>query len=408
MAADPGSTFAEHALAALTRARTQFEEDRWALGIEAASAEALRAALQQAISATAQATSCAPGDVARLVPTQRVEELLAELHTRQAAALLTARRYGSSFNSFLARSLHIEEPSAQAFLKALAARHYDDEFIRGPLSEYADSLASWKQLMDQCAGELASNASLRSAFRLRRLLRAALAAAAGFGVVVLLAAFAWWWLVAEAARKRVAAALDKPDPCADAAIAASDKKHATAAHLDSMARRAEQCAVQREREQYVARCAVLADHVEANQLTADDDAAAGQAAPLLRRVAGSTLGTDDLLVTDGALPCQDTPAGLRLWGATARSAAGSTELWGKADKVSPKMLGLLNQKPFELSAESQGRLSGRADAVSRRALVSGLPEELAAAHKLCELQLSLRAEPIGRGCKALQRLASRK
>ncbi|HQP37294.1 MAG TPA: hypothetical protein PLI95_19050, partial [Polyangiaceae bacterium] len=60
-----------------------------------------------------------------------------------------------------------------------------------------------------------------------------------------------------------------------------------------------------------------------------------------------------------------------------------------------------------LSEESRGVLVSHAETVSRRAIVSGLPDALAHARKLCALQASLSVPP-DRGCKALARLAPAK
>jgi hypothetical protein len=408
MASDPGSVFSTHALAALARARAQFEEDRWALGVEAASEQALRAALAQAVDTTARCASVAPGKVLALLPREELDAALAQLDPCQKLALDTARRYASSLNSFMARSLHVEDNSAGAYLRGLASRHSADDFLSGPLCKFADALSQWQALMERCAGVVRSHRGLASSYRLRRLLRAGVALGAGFLISVFVAAAAWWWLVAEASRKRLDAALAKPDPCSDETLPATDRKHARPPQLASLKTRVEQCADQRRREAYVTSCTTLADHVEASQMTPEDDATAIASGALLRRVAGGTLTLEDLTIDDRAFPCQDTPAGLRLWGQFARSASKAEALWAQAETLSPKVAGLLGQKPFALSEESQKALSAHADTVAKRAVVQGLPAELVHARVLCDLQVKLGAEPLGRGCKALFRLKAGK
>ncbi|MBI5532173.1 MAG: hypothetical protein HY898_05640 [Deltaproteobacteria bacterium] len=404
MASDLGSVFSTHALAALTRARAQFELDRWTPGIEAVSEQALRAALNQAVAATARAASVGSAKVLALVPQQEVDAVLAELGPKQKLAHETTRRYGSSFNSFLARSLHVEDSTAGAYLRGLASRHYDDDFISGPLGSFADELTRWQDLMERCISAVRADRALAMSFRLRKLVRVVVSVGAGFVVSAVIAATAWWWLVAVASRKRLDAALANPDPCADASIPAADRRHARPPQLAALQARVDQCAQQRRREAYVAGCTALADHVESGQLTPADDATAGASAPLLRRVAGAGLTLEDLTIDDKAFPCQDTPAGVRLWSLFARSASKAEGLWGQAEKLSPKVTSLLTQKPFALSEESQKQLANHADTITRRALVTGLPAELAHSRTLCNLQVKLGAEPLGRGCKALFRL----
>jgi hypothetical protein len=374
--------------------------------MEATSVEALRAALLEAIVTTAKSTSVKRRDIERLVPSKEADAILAVLGPQHKQALETVHRYGSSFTSFLARSLHVEDGSAAAYLRGLASRHYDDEFICAPLTTFAEQLARWQELMERCAQDLRSNRRLTASFRFRRLARAALGVFAGFSLSVLVAAAAWWWLVAEASRKRLDAALQKPDPCADEAIAPSDRKRARPGHIEALGKRADLCREQRRRQDYVTRCATLADHVESSQMTAQDDTAAGESTLLLRRVASAALTLQDLTLSETAMPCQDTPAGVRLWGALGRAAGKAEALWGQAETVSPKVLGLVSQGPFMLSAESQAQLATHADTRSRRAVVTGQAAELKRARALCDLQVQLRAEPLGRGCKALFRLSA--
>jgi hypothetical protein len=407
MAGDPGSVFARDAVAPLERACAQFEQDRWALGIEAASAEALRAALGQAVRSAATACSASPDAVRGLLPGDKLDHALKDLAPLHAAALTTARTYASSFSGLLARSIHVEDASPCSYLRALASHHSADDFISGPLSKFADALSGWQELMDRCSRDVGDSRALAASFRRRRLVLAGVGAIAVVLISILLASLGWWWLVAEASRKRLQVTLDNADPCTFESVKASDRKHASAGQLALLAQREQACVALRQRQNYVARCSSLADHVETNQLTPDDEAAAGPAAGILKRVASSSLTLEDLLADPPELPCADTPSQARLRASFGKRAAGSASLWAQAERVSPKMSQLLTTPELALTPESQAQLAAHADAVSRKAIVVGVPAEMAHARALCDLQRTMNAGPPGRGCKALDRIGKK-
>lgn len=375
-------------------------------GIRCLSADRLEGALRRAIAHTARHCGVSASRVESLLDADRASALLRELRVHGPACEQMALAHGASLTSFVVERCTISS-GAVAYLSALASRFADDEFISAPVSRLGDLLAQWDDVLDRFGERLEADAGLAAARRRKLAVRAGLGAALLAAAGVLVGWLIWRHLVVEGARDRLAKELAVDDPCHAPQLDSSQMRHARDDQLEALRSRRDRCARQTALRAREEGCASLAARVDAGKWEDTDGALAGASAPLLRRVSSRALGVADLVVGADAMPCGETAAGERLWATLARVAAESPPVWAEAEAVSPRLLGLLVRPGSGLSEESRRVLVSHAETVSRRAIVSGLPDALAHARKLCALQASLSVPP-DRGCKALARLAPAK
>lgn len=417
MANKLGAAFLRCALGPLNYAGGCIMASKVPDGLRELSADSLHGGFQRGVAEAAAQVGVGVPDVERLLPMADVNAAAARLDAAQKAAVHAWDTYAGQLGGLLkgVADLTVDgrAPDVSNFLERLSKKVIRDRPLAEPLHALAQEVATWLDLVEHCGELLADGGVLARAYMLRRIRRAALA---GVGVLVLIAAGAGLlWL--RAVRARVEGALAAVDPCAaldidpgDLARASSEQAQRAAdrrascedrRRRDAEAREAERLREEKAREaerlrkDREARCAALAGRLASvsqalrkdtldSELTADDEAVAGEKAPLLRRVARRSLDRPDMAESD--LPCADTPAAPDFATAFASAVVASPAAWANADVVSDRVASILVEHSAELPAAARQQIQVHADALVKRAMLQKSPAATEQAERACKLK----------------------
>lgn len=372
-------------------------------GLDALSRERLQLGYGKGIDAASKALHVPRRLVADALPAHEVAEVLAEVERCQRNARGLTGQFVGALGSPLQEGTKSDSPASQ-HLRNIAVRYALDKHISEPVSELANAVARWEELLDRASQQLSSNPTLRSLVLRRRVVMAAVLLVALVVLGGAAAAGAWQHVVVLGAQNRIDALLADTDPCVAEQVDEKDLGHALEEQVQRLEGKKAECARIREREAYAASCSQLADHVEAGKFSEQDAEAAKASRALLERVATGKVTAQDLMIDATVMPCQDTPSAERLWKAFTRSVGGATELWTEAESVSDHVRSLLTAKGAGLSQEAREVLESRVEKVTKRAITMGLEPELDRARRLCLLvdRLGYEKKP---WCKALDRIS---
>jgi hypothetical protein len=398
-------------------------------GLRELAPEGLWGGLERGIGEVAKKVGVGAPDVASLLPMAELQATMARLGARQGEAVaawqLHAGQIGGLLQGVADLTVDGRAPDVGLCLERLAKKVSRDKPLAQPLAGLAEEVTRWHDLVETACSALddgQTGGRLATAYRKRRLRRAALVALA---VVVPVVA------VADAARialsrGRVGRAIEQSDPCAvlsldpaDVGRASSDqgariaeRRAACEEGKKAEARRAEEeratqaklAEQQRVRNERNAKCMALAGHVANGQLDDADRAIAGEAAALLERVAARKLATEDLGPGDPALPCADAPAAEVIRAAFDSAVAGAP--WARVDDPSPAVRAALAARAGELPRWAKGAIAARANTASKKAIATGAPDVIERAVHLCELTKAL-GWPAAVSCTGATALAER-
>lgn len=402
MASAIGAPFVRACSMPLRIAASKLNEGRLFEGLEALSKENLQQAFGDGVDATARSLAVPRERVLQALPVAELQHALEDVARCQLAARSSVSQFAGTLGSDLSTS---DEPASQRLL-GVAAKYALDAHIANPVRSLAEAVAHCEACVDRAGLQLSTDPALRAVRARKRLLL--VAAALGVLAVILAAAGigAWHHVVVTGARDRVAAIVALPDPCSCETVADADLEHARPnqkQHLEAMKNA---CAANRRREAHIAACDILASHVESGSLNESDKGTAGSAHALLRRIAVKDLRSEDLTIGPDAMPCADTPSHDRLWKSFTGAATQSASLWGEVESISDHVRSLLIREGVSLSPQAKETLVHRVEAVTKRAITTGLEPELARARRLCTLvdQLGYEKKP---WCKALDRIEKR-
>jgi hypothetical protein len=413
-----GKILSACALGPVEHARAWLAEGRTDAGVAELSHDALRAGLGLGIDLIAGRAGARVDAIEALLPMEELTEVLERVARSQPAAL----RALAGASSAPADAL------AGARLAALGAR--EAEAGRGVAGEALAALARdverWERALGAACARI-DRGEVLVRFERRRRLRLALTALAVALLACALVLFALApALRARAARERIERAAGLADPCAALAIADDDLELATEPQRDLVATKLARCEgaaigakgarLLREREArrraeeqraaraHEARCTALADHVEAGALDPADDAVAGPAADLVRRIAARSLEPKDFDAGAPALPCERTPARARLDAAAARAYAAASAIWAGLDDVPPEVVAILAANGATLGDHERRAFSWHAEEVAEKAVQPGATRYMPGAARWCGLKASLGFD-LGVDCRAVAKAA---
>ncbi len=375
-------------------------------GLRELSADNLHGGFRRGVEEAAKQTGVGVADVERLLPVADVGAAAARLDTAQRNALVAwsahAGHIGGLLKGVADLTVDGRAPDVSNFLERLSKKVVRDPALAEPLQVLAQEVACWLNLVERCGELLADGGVLARAYR-RRQVRQAVIAAAGVAVVAVGLVFG---LRLRAARARVDAVLSAADPCAALALDAADLARASSAQEQRAASLRVACEEQRKREEqtreeqrrreeqaraetqrrkdHEARCEALAERLAGSGPTADDEALAPGGAGLLGRIARRSLERGDLVKV--ALPCGDTPAGVRIGAEYAAAVVASPAAWANAEDVSARVHDILVEHRAELPSAPKQQLVRTADNLVKRAMIRKSPEIGDQAGRICKLK----------------------
>jgi hypothetical protein len=411
MAARLGASFLRCALGSLNYAGSCFLASRVADGLRELAPDSLEGGYARGLAEAAQRVGIPAGEIERLLPAREVRAALARVQASHARALAMWHMHAGHLGGLLAGVAELtvdgRAPDPALCLERLAQKVVRDRALSEPFATLAADIGEWEAVLHCCRAVLDEGGALAKAYRRRRARRVAIVASvvviALSGGVVLLQVQRW--------RARVEEVLAKADPCAALELTDRDLERVPSGLADEVAGRRVACEEARRREEdaravaarraeYEARCEALAKAVESGRLGADDAAFAGPEAALLGRVASSALEAADLGPNDPAFPCADTAAGARFAPAFRAAVVASPPGWTGGEPLSKGARAALEEHAAELPIAAKLELGLRAESQARRAIVTGVPDVLERAKRMCDLARAL-SVPTGGSCAGI-------
>lgn len=413
----------------LASAASHLASDQVDKAIEDVAPETLRASIQRAAARVASDVSVKPEAVLRLLPMAEIDATLAKLSASQPRAIASWRALAGGLGGLLGRASQtpgeaVAAPSPSDRLRALASTMQRDKAVAEPLAALAADLAAWEALIDRVATTIASSPELRSALRIKKGKRVALVASIAAALVVI-------GIIARAAyvaRAHVTAAIAKDDPCvafdvaeidlgrvsADLRAKVSEKRKACEDRRAEEARVAEEARLRKEREEAERRarekresdCAALADHVDAEKLSPDDEAFAADAG-LTKRIAASSLETRDFGPEDPKMPCAGSKAEERLWAAYRKAVLAKSWAMLRVSAPGPAARAAFGPDGGKMPFRLRKGFATRANDAAKFAVRTGKVDDAKRASAWCEVARAL-GMPMAGACDAADRLAKGK
>jgi hypothetical protein len=411
MAAKLGGTFLVGAGGPVNYAGQCILSSRVADGLRELTPDSLYGGFRRGVEESARRVGVDTADVERLLPMDKVKNLVTRLTLSQQRAVeawnLHAGHIGGLLKGVADLTADGRAPDVGLCLDRLAKKVMRDRELADPLRALAVDVGEWQDLIAECRDLLDDGGVLERAYRLRRV-RRVLAVAGLAGIIVGALGVVLW---VRAARVRVDEILAAADPCVASAIDPGDARRASSDQRQRLEARAGECTAQRDRaakELEIARvreekareqerlakelgqkCDALAGHVDTGSLTPEDTAFAAARAPLLRRIAQATLDSADFGPSDPDLPCAGTPSAARLNAAFTRAVLASPARWANADDPSKLVTAILVEHVADLPGSAKQVVARRADDLARKALIVGVPGLLPRAIRLCQLKDAL-------------------
>lgn len=400
-----GDLFARSARAPLEVSSKMFNDAHMGDGLRALDKDKLVAALREGTVAVATLVGLPVVRVEQELPQVELQAVLDRIHKRQEKALKSVRRQEMTVATFALPSEFPEADTPSAHLTVLSQTFARDKDISSSFRDLAFEVAAFEALLTKCTASLNDNALFQQTLRRRVVVRrlligggVALAVLSAGGAVAALMTRAEQQrreaeskareeAIAAQARSRIDAALALADPCVPDGLAEGDQPRLTEEQRAKLSRRAELCADQKRKAEAEKKCAQLAEHVTAGQLSPDDVAFVGQAEAALRRVASRTLTPADLLLSEADLPCAGSPAQQQIWAQLARGATAPT-LWGLADGVSAPLVKVLSQ-PGVLPNPTILAIAFRAEKMATHAIKTNADADVRHAYHFCALKTAL-------------------
>jgi hypothetical protein len=298
-------------------------------------------------------------------------------------------------------------PDVGLCLERLARKVSRDPELAEPLQALAVDISSWQDVIARCRDILDDGKALANAYQRRRTRQILLAIVPAVIAVIALAVGLWF----RAAQVRIDAALSLPDPCAVNDLPSSDLARSSLSQKQKVEEHRISCEAQREREELArkeavkreaeaseaerqrrsreTKCETLASHLTSGKLLPSDEVFADDKAALLQRIAKRALEPADFGPEDPALPCGDTPSGVRIEEAFSRAVIAVPSAWANAPDPSAFVRATLVKRARELPSSPKQVLAFRADDTAKKALIVGGPGLLERAVRLCDLKQSL-------------------
>ncbi|MBW2524289.1 MAG: hypothetical protein JRI23_08950 [Deltaproteobacteria bacterium] len=422
-----GTLFLQGALSPLHDAGQRIMARDVPAGLCALAATDLLAAVHAATAVVAREAGVREVDVSGLLPMHDLQTELSDLGRQQYAALQAWRQHAGHIGGLLEGVADLTQdgrpPDVSLCLQRLAAKVRADKAWSEPLLALSETCHRYGELLEHCQRILDGGVTLAVARRSRRRRRLSLVVAVATVTLLAAGSGTGWWLRAQGAHDRVAALLDDDDVCSVEKVASDDVELTSGRIQRTVADRRQQCSSLREQERkaeeerrheeeqakrlaarqraHADQCAALAAAIAKGRLGDEHEATAGKGAALLSRVAQGEIQAADLAPTAPELPCADTPSVAAIEGAFAKAVLSSTDLWISAEDVSMAVQTALTKHKAVLRERPKLLFGLHADTQAQRALISGRPDAVARALRLCGLKRSLE---IVRGsyCDALE------
>lgn len=404
-----GPIFARRADEPLGRAKIDLAAGRVRDALDAIDPRRLAAALRAGLDDVARAAGASRSAVEALVEWEPVDRALASVGESRASAAAVWAELPSIPGGLLTGVAEVttvaNEDDLGAYFDRLAQKMARDRSLAGPIDQLAADVDAWQHLLARLRDTIDDHPRLLAARRARLLRRAGLALAAIAIAVPTAIAVVIGWRARVAARERVEAVLVAEDPCHAEAITTEDLAIAGAEAQARADERLAACRVLRERAARIARCEALVRAVDdAVEPPADAIAAAGDAAPLVIRVARRRLDREDLAAPP-AWPCEEVGAAPHLWKALVDAAGRDLSIWQDPPPIHDAVIEQLNA--IGLDRTARGTLLGRAEAVSGHGVRQGDAASLSRGAELCALARRLKIETAG-NCKGLDVVLAKK
>lgn len=400
-------------------------------GLEELTPDNLVGGYQRGVGDVAALAGVDRAEVERLLPLERLAQIEARLRTSQPRAVAAWTMHAGQFgflDVITALTVDGRQLDIGLCLSRIAGKLRHDRHLAEPLEALGADVAELAALVEETRGLLSDRGWISAALRRRQLRRTAAVVLAMLSLASITSSIVIIRLKRDRVRDRIEAAA----PCAAEAIGEGELSWASAelrkkvddkvatcrrerAEEEARARAeaerlAEEQRVAARKAERLAGCKALADEVLATQKAATPGelgdrsrAVAGDAAPLLGRVAKRALEPADVGPTDAALPCSDTPDHARLSDAYAAALTADPLLWARRSDPSPLAERLLVAHKAELPEKALIGLADQAERLSKQGLARGEPETIAKAKRLCRLAKSLDVA-LHQGCAALEKL----
>lgn len=419
-----GATFLRAAMGPVEYAAGCILSNKIEVGLTELAPDALLAGYQRGLGEVATLVGVPRREVDRLLPEADVERIGQQLMVSQQNALRAWRLHAGPFgfmDVITALTVDGRSPDVALCIQRLAQKVRQDPALSHPLSELARDMGAYTDLVHATRDRLEQGEWLATALRRRQLERVVFGSVALLLLVGLTTTFVALRIARENARARVEGAAD----CAAADIPPSALGWADDETLAFRERKIASCEEERRRaeeerrrieaeerqarearekiERRLGACKELADAVAAGALTDPARVTAGDAAPLLGRVAVKKLTTADYGPTDPVVPCSDTMHGARLQAALEKELLAQPALWARHPEPSPFLEKALVASRASLPDNALIGLADNAERTSKAGLARGEPEVIARAKRLCALADSLGVSGHS-GCAAVKNL----
>jgi hypothetical protein len=407
MAVRLGATFLIGANGPVNYAGQCILSSRVADGLRELTTDSLYGGFRRGVEEAAKRVGVGPADVERLLPMAEVRALVERLNRSQQSAVNAWNLHAGQIGGFLKGVADLtadgRAPDVGLCLERLAKKLVRDKELSQPLQALAVDVGAWQDVIVRCRDLLDDGDVLARAYRMRRLKRVLLIAGLAGVIVGALGVVVW----VRAARVRIDEVLGASEACAVEGLGPSDVGRASSDQRALIDARRGACSAERDREakereaakqreeraraeaaakkEAEARCGALADHLAAGKLTGEDEAIAGDKAPLLHRIAESAIDPGDYGPADPALPCAGTEGAAKLRAAFAAAVLASPARWGDADDLSELVASTLADHAAELPKKPKQSLAWHANETARKALRSS-PDLMPKAQRLCKLR----------------------
>jgi hypothetical protein len=425
MATRLGGVFLASAMGPVRYAGLAIQASRMPQAFEELAPDTLWSALRRGMEQAAKLAGVKPQDVEKVLPMKELEASLEQIKVSHAKALeawnVHAGQLGGLLKGVADLTVDGQTVLPSSGLARIARKVRRDKAFAVPVQTFADDMLRWEELVEQCRQALEQGVELARAYQRRRIRNAAIIAASAAAAVTAITVM----LIVRASRSRIDTALESKDVCAVAEIApvdlgrgstdqqqqvaarqqACEAQRALAAHAQSEVQRKEDEAKEAARQQaeLEAKCDALAKRILEGKISAEDAAVAGSRAPLLRRIRQKALLPRDLGPERPELPCEGTPAEVKVGSAFIEAAVTSIWQWVGAVDPAEQVRVLLAPHAEEMSERARLALSVRATDAAKRALKKGTPDAIDKALRLCAFAEAL-AVPGGEQCDALKTL----
>jgi len=386
-------------------------------GLRELAVDNLQGGVARGVMQAAARAGVTPADVEQLLPMAELKQLLTRLAASQPRVLEAWKLYAGGLGGLLTGVADLtvdgRAPDTALCVQRLAKKVARDKPFSEPLQRLADDLLDWQDALHRCVELLNDTTGLEKAYRQRRMRRMLTIVGAAAAAALVVAVVVWM----RVARAKVLAVIEKPDPCAAMELTAADldrvsdelRARASGNRLKCEVQRAEEAKrkederlrEEREREAKKAQealeasCEGLAAHLEAGQLTAEDEAFAKGAANLVGRIAKGALELTDYGPAEPALPCKGTKGEARLAAAFRKAVLAKPWNVPMVEATSAAVREALSQGAADLPAKLKAMMGTRAGDAAKKAFVSGKPEHIARAAALCETAKALGTAPVG-------------